>query len=117
MRVEVKVPQLPESVAERRWSRAQAGGPGRQARRDLIDIETDKVVLELPAPGDGVLVEVLKGTGRRSPRTGDRILDTEAKADAATQVAAAPAPVATRSPQPRRSRQVRVPLRCRRPAR
>jgi hypothetical protein len=57
MKIEVKVPQLPESVAEATlvsWHKKA----GDAVRRDenLIDIETDKVVLELPAPGDGVLV-------------------------------------------------------------
>jgi 2-oxoglutarate dehydrogenase E2 component (dihydrolipoamide succinyltransferase) len=93
MRVEVKVPQLPESVAEATlvsWHK-QAG---QAVKRDenLIDIETDKVVLELPAPGDGVLVEVLKGNG--STVTSNEviaILDTEAKAAAAPS-ATAPAP-------------------------
>ena len=94
MRVEVKVPQLPESVAEATlvsWHK-QAG---QAVKRDenLIDIETDKVVLELPAPGDGVLVEVLKGNGSTvAANEVIAILDTEAKADAAAP--AAPAPVA-----------------------
>ena len=96
MRVEVKVPQLPESVAEATlvsWHK-QAG---QAVKRDenLIDIETDKVVLELPAPGDGVLVEVLKGNGSTvAANEVIAILDTEAKADAGTPVAAAPPPVA-----------------------
>jgi len=64
MRIEVKVPQLPESVAEATlvsWHKK----PGDAVKRDenLIDVETDKVVLELPAPGDGVLVELLKPDG------------------------------------------------------
>ena len=59
MRIEVKVPQLPESVAEATlvsWHKK----PGDAVARDenLIDVETDKVVLELPAPDDGVLVEL-----------------------------------------------------------
>ena len=54
MKIEVKVPQLPESVAEATlvsWHKKA----GDAVRRDenLIDIETDKVVLELPAPGAG----------------------------------------------------------------
>jgi 2-oxoglutarate dehydrogenase E2 component (dihydrolipoamide succinyltransferase) len=93
MRVEVKVPQLPESVAEATlvsWHKEA----GQAVRRDenLIDIETDKVVLELPAPGDGVLVEVLKGNG--STVTSNEviaILDTEAQAAAVAEPAAAPA--------------------------
>ena len=55
MRIEVKVPQLPESVAEATfvsWHKK----PGDAVARDenLIDVETDKVVLELPAPDAGV---------------------------------------------------------------
>ena len=62
MLVDVKVPQLSESVSEATllaWHKKQ----GEAVRRDenLIDIETDKVVLELPAPADGVLVSILKG--------------------------------------------------------
>ena len=62
--IEVKVPQLSESVAEATllaWHKK----PGDAVTRDenLIDIETDKVVMELPAPADGVLVEILKGDG------------------------------------------------------
>jgi 2-oxoglutarate dehydrogenase E2 component (dihydrolipoamide succinyltransferase) len=93
MRVEVKVPQLPESVAEATlvsWHKK----PGAAVARDenLIDVETDKVVLELPAPASGALVEVLKGDG--STVAGQEviaIIDTEAKAAAAAP-AAAPAP-------------------------
>jgi 2-oxoglutarate dehydrogenase E2 component (dihydrolipoamide succinyltransferase) len=62
--IEVKVPQLSESVAEAtllQWHKL----PGDAIERDenLIDIETDKVVLELPAPEAGVLARVLKGDG------------------------------------------------------
>ena len=88
MRIEVKVPQLPESVAEATlvsWHK-KAGEP---VRRDenLIDIETDKVVLELPAPGDGVLVEVLKPNGA-TVTSNDviAVIDTEAKGAAAADV-------------------------------
>jgi 2-oxoglutarate dehydrogenase E2 component (dihydrolipoamide succinyltransferase) len=64
MLVEVKVPVLSESVAEATllsWHKKQ----GDAVKRDenLIDIETDKVVLELPAPADGVLASVVKGDG------------------------------------------------------
>ena len=64
MRIEVKVPQLPESVAEAAlvsWHKK----PGDAVKRDenLIEVETDKVVLELPAPADGVLVELVKPDG------------------------------------------------------
>jgi glycine cleavage system H lipoate-binding protein len=58
MLIEVKVPQLPESVTEATlvsWHKAE----GEYVQRDenLIDLETDKVVLELPAPQAGVLVK------------------------------------------------------------
>jgi 2-oxoglutarate dehydrogenase E2 component (dihydrolipoamide succinyltransferase) len=84
MPVEVKVPQLSESVAEATllsWHKKQ----GEAVKRDenLIDIETDKVVLELPAPADGVLVAVLKGD-KGTVVAGEVIarIDTEGKASA-----------------------------------
>src|SRR6187397_3743008 len=80
--IEVKVPQLSESVAEATllaWHKKQ----GEAVKRDenLIDIETDKVVLELPAPADGVLVKIIKKDGD-SVTSGEviAVLDTEAKA-------------------------------------
>ncbi len=59
MSIEVRVPALPESVADATvlaWHKQ----PGDVVRRDenLVDLETDKVVLEVPAPGDGVLREI-----------------------------------------------------------
>ena len=59
MSIEVKVPQLPESVADATlvtWHKKA----GESVRRDenLVDLETDKVVLEVPAPSDGVLKEI-----------------------------------------------------------
>src|SRR6056297_2844159 len=59
MSTEIKVPQLPESVTEATlvsWHKK----PGDAVQRDenLVDIETDKVVLEVPAPVSGVLKEV-----------------------------------------------------------
>jgi 2-oxoglutarate dehydrogenase E2 component (dihydrolipoamide succinyltransferase) len=87
MIVEVKVPQLSESVSEATlldWHKKE----GEKVSRDenLIDIETDKVVLELPAPADGVLVKIIKKS-RDSVGSGDIIaqIDTEAKAGAAVQ--------------------------------
>ena len=63
MLVEVRVPQLSESVAEAtllEWHKKV----GEHVARDenLIDIETDKVVLELPAPAEGVLVKILRNS-------------------------------------------------------
>jgi 2-oxoglutarate dehydrogenase E2 component (dihydrolipoamide succinyltransferase) len=92
MQVEVKVPQLSESVSEATlvaW-RKKAGEP---VKRDenLIDVETDKVVLELPAPVDGVLAKIIKKDGD-SVQSGEVIamIDTEAKATAAPSAAPSP---------------------------
>ncbi|HJV81526.1 2-oxoglutarate dehydrogenase complex dihydrolipoyllysine-residue succinyltransferase [Noviherbaspirillum sp.] len=92
--IEVKVPQLSESVAEAtllQWHKKVGEAVARD--ENLIDIETDKVVLELPAPDAGVLVEVLKGDGS-TVVAGEVIarLDTEAKAGAVAAPAAAAAP-------------------------
>ena len=107
MLVEVKVPQLSESVAEATllaWHK-KVGEP---VKRDenLIDIETDKVVLELPSPADGVLAKIIKTDGG-TVKAGEVIatIDTEGTAAASTVVSAkagtqpsAPAPVsATRT--------------------
>ena len=90
--VEVKVPQLSESVAEAtllQWKKKI--GEAVSADEILIDVETDKVVLEVPAPSAGVLVEILCGDG--STVQADQLIariDTAATASAT----AAPATVA-----------------------
>uniref|UniRef100_UPI00286EA020 2-oxo acid dehydrogenase subunit E2 n=1 Tax=Hydrogenophaga sp. TaxID=1904254 RepID=UPI00286EA020 len=99
--VEVKVPQLSESVAEAtllQWKKKV--GDAVTVDEILIDIETDKVVLECPAPSSGVLVEILQGDG--ATVAADQLIakiDTAAVAGAAAPAAApaaaaAPAPVA-----------------------
>ena len=95
MLVEVKVPALSESVAEATllsWHKKQ----GEFVKRDenLIDIETDKVVLELLAPASGVLSRVIKGDGGTvASNAVIATIDTEAKAPAgATETAAAVTP-------------------------
>src|SRR5215468_5893931 len=99
MLIEVKVPVLPESVAEAtlvNWHKKT----GDAVRRDenLIDIETDKVVLELPAPGAGVLKEIKKPDGSTvTAQEVIAVIDTEAKGAAAqpgAPTAAAPKPSA-----------------------
>jgi len=101
MIVEVKVPQLSESVAEATlldWHKKE----GERVSRDenLIDIETDKVVLELPAPADGVLVKILK-KARDSVGSGDVIAQIDTEGKAATVAAAAPSkPAAAPTPLP-----------------
>jgi len=62
--IEVKVPQLPESVADATlvaWHK-KAGDAVRR-EENLVDLETDKVVLEVPAPADGVLREIVANDG------------------------------------------------------
>src|SRR5258708_16697393 len=96
MLVEVKVPALSESVAEATllsWHKKQ----GEFVKRDenLIDIETDKVVLELPAPASGVLSKVIKGDGgtvASNEVIATLATDTNAPAAAASAVAAASPP-------------------------
>jgi 2-oxoglutarate dehydrogenase E2 component (dihydrolipoamide succinyltransferase) len=102
MLVEVKVPQLSESVSEATllsWHKKV----GEAVKRDenLIDIETDKVVLELPAPADGVITRILKGDGG-AVVAGETIaqIDTEAKAAAAAAPAAAGVRAAPAAVQP-----------------
>ena len=92
MLIEVKVPQLSESVSEATlvtWHKKEGDAVARD--ENLIDIETDKVVLETPAPADGVLVKIIK-QGGDTVTSGELIaqIDTEAKA-AAGAAAAAPA--------------------------
>ena len=102
--IEVIVPQLSESVAEAtllNWHKKVGDAVARD--ENLIDIETDKVVLELPAPAAGVLVELLKGDGG-TVMAGELIarIDTEATATASTTTASATlAPAApTSAPAP-----------------
>jgi 2-oxoglutarate dehydrogenase E2 component (dihydrolipoamide succinyltransferase) len=83
--IEVKVPQLSESVSEATlldWHKRE----GEKVSRDenLIDIETDKVVLELPSPADGVIVKILK-KAKDTVGSGEVIaqIDTEGKGVAA----------------------------------
>ena len=93
MLVEVKVPQLSESVAEATlvtWYRKV----GEYVARDenLVDIETDKVALETPAPESGVLASIIKGDGGTVvSREVIATIDTEGKPQAASPGAAVPA--------------------------
>ena len=95
MSTEVKVPVLPESVADATVA-AWHKKPGDTVRRDenLVDLETDKVVLEVPSPVDGVLKEVVSDSG--ATVTSDEILGIieegeVAPAEAPAEAAAAPA--------------------------
>ncbi len=84
MLVEVKVPVLSESVAEATlisWHKKAGDYVSRS--ENLIDIETDKVVLELPAPSAGVLTKILKKDGA-TVASGEVIATIETEATAAT---------------------------------
>src|SRR5262245_51841435 len=108
--IEVRVPQLPESVTDATlvaWRKKA----GERVTRDenLVDLETDKVVLEVPAPADGVLAEIKVGDGS-TVTSGDllavvnaaaadaapaRATGNRAAAAASTPVAPAPAPASS----------------------
>ncbi|MBL0086022.1 MAG: 2-oxoglutarate dehydrogenase complex dihydrolipoyllysine-residue succinyltransferase [Ideonella sp.] len=98
--VEVKVPQLSESVSEAtllQWKKK----PGDAVAMDeiLIEVETDKVVLEVPAPAAGVMAELVQPDG--STVGSDQVIariDTEGKAGAAAAAPAAAAPVVAAAP-------------------
>ncbi|MFZ6862591.1 2-oxoglutarate dehydrogenase complex dihydrolipoyllysine-residue succinyltransferase [Undibacterium sp. Ji67W] len=95
--IEVKVPQLSESVAEATllaWHKKV----GQSVTRDenMIDVETDKVVLELPAPEAGVITQIIKGDGS-TVVAGEiiAIIDTDASAKVSPmEVSVAPVAVA-----------------------
>jgi len=110
--IEVKVPQLSESVSEASlltWQKKV--GEAVEEGENLIDIETDKVVLELPAIKSGVLVKIIKADGEKV--TSNEVIaqiDTEAVARAAVaapvtataSIAKAPAQAAAVSPSARK---------------
>jgi 2-oxoglutarate dehydrogenase E2 component (dihydrolipoamide succinyltransferase) len=99
MLVDVKVPVLSESVAEATllsWHKKE----GEHVDRDenLIDVETDKVVMELPAPATGVLTKIVKGDG--TVVAGGEIIATIDTDAATTGTKAAPADAAPSSAEP-----------------
>jgi 2-oxoglutarate dehydrogenase E2 component (dihydrolipoamide succinyltransferase) len=115
MSTEIRVPQLPESVADAvlvKWHKQ----PGEAIRRDenLADLETDKVVLEVPAPANGVMGSISAQAG--TTVTSGQLLATIEEGAAAPAVAAAskaagtpgaPAAAATKSDESRLSPSVR----------
>src|SRR5471032_1453145 len=100
--IEVKVPQLSESVAEATmltWHKKVGDSVARD--ENLIDIETDKVVLELPAPAAGVLIKIIKGDGTTVVAEEIiAVIDTDASAAASAPAAAAPAAAAPAAAAP-----------------
>jgi 2-oxoglutarate dehydrogenase E2 component (dihydrolipoamide succinyltransferase) len=90
MTIEVRVPQLPESVADATlgsWHKK----PGDAVARDenLVDLETDKVMLEVPAPGAGILKEIKFDDGA-TVTSGQLLAVIEEGAAAAPGLSAAP---------------------------
>lgn len=93
MAIEIKAPTFPESVADgtvATWYKK----PGEAIKRDelIVDIETDKVVLEVLAPADGVLGDIVKGEGETV--LSDEVLGSIVEGGAAAAPAAAPAAAA-----------------------
>jgi 2-oxoglutarate dehydrogenase E2 component (dihydrolipoamide succinyltransferase) len=104
MTTEVRVPQLPESVADATlvtWHKQ----PGDAVARDenLADLETDKVVLEVPAPVAGVIKSLDKAAG--ATVTGGELLATidEQASTAAAPAKAAPKAESRRAPEPKKA--------------
>src|SRR5688572_21030070 len=98
MSIEVRVPQLPESVADATlvsWHKK----PGDAVQRDenLVDLETDKVVLEVPAPGNGVIKE-LKVKNGTTVTSGQVLAILDESAGAAAQPAAPKASATASAP-------------------
>lgn len=103
MSSEILTPVLPESVADATvvtWSKKV----GDSVKQDevLVEIETDKVVLEVPAPADGVLTEIVEQAGATvtsSQLLGRMTVGAVAAAPKAEAAPAAPAPAASAEPQ------------------
>src|SRR5271166_3511740 len=102
MSIEVKVPVLPESVAEAtlvNWHKKVGDAVSRD--ENLVDVETDKVVLELPAPAAGVLTEIRKPDGATVvAQEVIAVIDPAASGAAAAAPAAAAAAPAPAVPTP-----------------
>ncbi|MFP4280015.1 MAG: 2-oxoglutarate dehydrogenase complex dihydrolipoyllysine-residue succinyltransferase [Halochromatium sp.] len=112
MSTEVRVPALPESVADATvltWH-FKPGDPVRQ-NDDLVDLETDKVVLEVPAPAAGVLAEVNAAEGEvvTADSLLGRIETASAQADAAPATATETATSADAAPKAEPAAQSEVP--------
>jgi 2-oxoglutarate dehydrogenase E2 component (dihydrolipoamide succinyltransferase) len=100
MSIEIRVPQLPESIADATlvaWHKQ--GGQSVSRDENLADLETDKVVLEVPAPTNGVLKEIKVQPGT-SVKSGELLAIIEEGAAATTSTASAPAPALAPAPAP-----------------
>lgn len=100
MTIEVKVPSLPESVTDGtlvNWKKK----PGDTVKRgeNLVDLETDKVVLDIPAPADGVLSQIVRQEGE-VVTTGEVIGTLEESAGSEAMPTATPPVAAASTPSP-----------------
>jgi 2-oxoglutarate dehydrogenase E2 component (dihydrolipoamide succinyltransferase) len=102
MTIEVKVPVLPESVSDATiatWHKK--AGDAVKRDENLVDLETDKVVLEVPAPADGVLKEIRRQTGETvNSQEIIAVIEEGAAAAAPAPAAAAPAAEAPKAAAP-----------------
>ena len=103
MLIEVKVPVLPESITEAtlvNWHKK--AGDAVKRDENLVDVETDKIVLELPAPASGIVTEIRKSDGATvGAQEVIAVIDTDAKGAAPGEAAAtahAAAPAAASAP-------------------
>ena len=97
MSIEIKAPTFPESVADgtvATWHKK----PGEAVKRDelIVDIETDKVVLEVVAPADGSIAEIIKGEGDTIMSNEVIAIFVEGAVAAGAAPAAAPVPAQSR---------------------
>ncbi|MDU0114810.1 2-oxoglutarate dehydrogenase complex dihydrolipoyllysine-residue succinyltransferase [Psychrosphaera aquimarina] len=110
MTTEIKVPVLPESVADASvatWHVSVGDTVSRD--QNLVDIETDKVVLEVVAPEDGVITEILQEEG--ATVLGEQLLAKIEDAAGASAPAAAPAASAPQAPAGEtKTIQIKVPV-------
>jgi len=100
MSIEIKVPPLPESVSDATlvaWHKKVGESVARD--ENLVDLETDKVVLEVPAPSAGVLQEIKINDGA-TVTAGDVLAILEAGATAEPEAEPKPAKAETRAPEP-----------------
>ena len=105
MSTDITVPQLPESVSDATvasWTKKK----GDSVKRDevLVELETDKVVLEVPAPADGVLEEVLQDEGATVTAVTRAAAGPVRRPRNATTVMTTPRRPARRMPRPVRPR-------------
>ena len=106
MIIEIKVPALPESVSEATlmsWHKKVGEAVSRE--ENLIDLETDKVVLELPSPDAGVITEILANDGD-TVTAGQVIAKLDTAAAAAT---AAPAAAPAKAEEPAKTQAAAMP--------